>query len=155
MKGRPRKPTARHELEGTARADRMNAREPRYKIGEPQKPRYILAKKRASDLWDAIVPLMLGQGTLSPAFVTALEMYCLTYANAVEYELKARNARKLDNVVIYRRLAGSAQKEHRQWTTQLGLSPATSAKVSSVGGAEEESPLAKLAAKRAKLFRVK
>lgn len=152
---RARKPTARHKLEGTARPDRMNPREPRYSVEAPRKPSYIATRKRASDLWDAIVPLMLEQGTLSPAFATALEMYCLSYANAVEYELKARRTRHMDDHVTYRRLADNAQKEHRQWTAQLGLSPATSAKVSGGAPAKEETPLAKLQAKGAQLRRVK
>ena len=155
MKGRPRKPTARHKLEGTARPDRMNTREPKYGVGAPRKPTYIARLKRASDRWDAIVPIMLEQGTLSPAFTTALEMFCLSYANAVEYELKARRTRNLDLHLAYRKLAENAQKEHRQWTAQLGLSPATTGKVSSGPTAKDESPLAKLQTARAKLHRVK
>ena len=153
--GRPRKPTARHKLEGTARPDRMNALEPQYKVEAPKKPKHVAARKLASERWDAIVPIMLEQRTLSPAFITALEMYCLSYANAIDYEEKARKARDFDRHRTYRKLAENAQKEHRQWTAQLGLSPATSGKVSSVQADKEESPLAKLQAKGAQLRRVK
>lgn len=155
MKGRPRKPTAQHELEGTARRDRINVKEPKYKVAAPKKPEHVAARKLASERWDAIVPIMLEQRTLSPAFVTALEMYCLSYANAIEYEEKARKARDFDRHRTFRKLAENAQKEHRQWTAQLGLSPATSGKVSSAPPDQEESPLAKLQAKGAQLRRIK
>lgn len=158
MKGRPRKPTARHELEGTARADRMNADEPRYPVEAPPKPAHIKARKLASAKWDDVVPIMLEQRTLSPAYATALELFCLSYANGIEYEEKARKARDFDRHRTYRKLAENAQKEHRQWVSQLGLSAATSGKVSSAPPSKDESPLAKLrAAKaaRAKIHRIK
>ena len=119
MAGRPRKPTARHKAEGTARADRINEREPQYPVEAPEKPAHIEASPHASAVWDATVDEMLKQRTIAAVFLPALEAYCVARAKLVT----AAEGGKLD---------GTASKELRSWAVQLGLTPASSGKVSSV-----------------------
>lgn len=152
---RPRKPTARHLLDGTARKDRLNPAEPQYPVGVPPKPDSIAGRPIASAAWDYIVPIMVKERTLSPAYHAALEMYCLCYADACQWEAKMLKARADKKRAALQRIVTNARKELRQWATQLGLTGASAGKVSSAPPAKEESPLAQLEAKRAKLLRIK
>lgn len=155
MKGRPRKPTARHEIEGTARADRINADEPRYAVAVPEKPPAVEARPLASTEWDRICPIMLAQRTLSPAFRVAVEMYVLCYADVQDAERGVKRARGTMEKAQASRTLRDARKELRQWAVECGLTQASVGKVSSAPPAEEESPLAQLEARRAKLLRIK
>ena len=125
MAGRPRKPSARHELEGTARKDRSNPNEPKFTVGAPDKPAHIKRRKVASREWDAIVPTLIAQRVLSPAYHATLESYCLTYADMVDGEdLKcSRRFRQLpaEYQGQVTKQIENAKKELRQWIVQLGL----------------------------------
>jgi phage terminase small subunit len=130
MAGRPRKPTALKQLEGTARPDRANALEPQFEVGAPAKPAEIATNRIAAEEWDRIVPLLLATRVLSPAYRSALVGYCLSYAGMV--------SGKKD-----------AMKEHRQWVSALGLSPTTVSKAKSAPHEKaSSSPLAQLQATR-------
>lgn len=151
MRGRPRKPTARHKLEGTARADRMNAREPQYKIEALTKPPSIKNRPSASKEWDRICPIMLEQRTLSPAFRVAVEMYCLSYADVQDANRRWMRVRGVMEKAAWYRILRDAKKELRQWATECGLTQASAGKVSAGQPYEEESPLAKLQTQGQKL----
>ncbi len=70
-----RKSIRRHLVDGTARADRMNAAEPVYPIGAPDKPDCIAARPDASREWDRIVPILVGQQLSTAADGAALVGY--------------------------------------------------------------------------------
>ena len=151
-------------MDGTARADRMNAREPRYEVGIPEKPEHVAKRPYAALFWDRITPIMLEQRTISPAYFAGIEACCLTYANAHELEneyVKECRKKQLDfaRQQSLRKLADNAWKELRQWLGQFGLTGATAAKVSAAPLGKEESPLAKLRAekeaRKAKILRIK
>ena len=148
MAGRPRKPSARHRVDGTARPDRMNVREPAFALGAPDKPACVLGRVEASREWDRIVPILVGQRTLTVADLAVLVGYCSTYADLVEVErVKASPGYSplLVDVVIdgagqeHQRVRANpiissgikSGHENRQCATQLGLTPASRAKVSS------------------------
>ena len=148
MAGRPRKPTAQHTLDGTARADRMNTREPAFALGAPDKPACVSARVEASREWDRIVPILVGQRTLTVADLAVLVAYCATFADLVDVEtVKASPdySPLLVDLVIdgagqeHRRVRANpivasgikSSHENRQAAMQLGLTPAARAKVSS------------------------
>ena len=84
--GRPRKASALHALENTGRKHRLNPAEPRWPVGRPSKPAHITARRDASREWTRIVPILLEQRVLSPAYRASLEAYCGAYADLVECE---------------------------------------------------------------------
>jgi len=159
MPGRPRKPTALHKADNTHRRDRTNQREPVFKIGPPSKPDHVLSRVEASREWDRIVPLLVEQRVISAAHAATVAAYCCAYADVVESEaIKAADgfAPYLEEIMIdgsgqeHRRLrphpvirmSQDAAKELRQWATQLGLTPASQAKVSSAPAPAEGDPFA-------------
>ena len=63
--GRPRKPTALHDLQGTGQASRMNALEPVLVNRLPDKPEWIESNKAAEDLYNQVTMYVhkMGVGT--------------------------------------------------------------------------------------------
>ena len=151
MAGRPRKPRALHELDGTARSDRQNAREPLYPVEAPDKPAHIKKRPVANREWDRLVPILVSQRVMGPAFRASLEMYCLVYADVIEAEryrsrltqAERYGARSQVMVRFY-----GAQKELRQWAQQLGLTAASVGKVSSAPAPARVSKLALVMARK-------
>ena len=136
--GRPRKPTALHELHGTVRPDRQNTAEPQWPVGAPTKPVHIKARRDASREWHRIVPILLEQRVLSPAYRASLEAYCATYADVVEGE-RVKGQNDFTPCVVENetmkphpiiKIVNDARKELRQWAQQLGITAASAAKVS-------------------------
>ena len=135
--GRRPKSAIEHALAGTVSQTRTNPREPAYPIEAPAKPRHVARNRAANAEWNRIVPILLAQRTISPAYRAALEAYVLLYA-----ELVAGNL--------------SVLPELRQWISHLGLTPATVSRVSAGRpDAGAVSPLAQLQARRDALHRVK
>ena len=147
MPGRPRKPTALHELQGTGRKHRLNPAEPQWPIGAPTKPAHIKARRDASREWSRLLPLLLAQRTMSPVYRAAFEAYCASYADVVEGErVKGQpgfapyvieimadangneHTRMRAHPVV--KLVNDARKELRQWAQQLGITAASAANVS-------------------------
>lgn len=71
--GRPRKPTAKHKLEGTFRPDRHNADEPAA-AGSPEP--CGLVGDDAREMWAKLVPILEVMGVLTLADGPALTVYC-------------------------------------------------------------------------------
>lgn len=136
--GRPRKPRAQHELQGTDRPSRINPNEPQYAVEAPAKPAYIAANAIASNEWDRVMPLLLDQRVITQAFRAALEAYVSSYSDVVAGEtLKAQpgfmsyvvddaGSTKAHPVV---KQVLDARKELRAWAAVLGLLPTTVGKV--------------------------
>jgi hypothetical protein len=82
--GRPRKPTAQHELDGTYREDRHGG-EPDYPEGAPPMPASVEALPAAASYWDFYVEEMTTVGTLSVVDGAVLAHLCIL--RAIEEDL--------------------------------------------------------------------
>jgi len=162
--GRPRKPTAQHAIDNTLRPDRENVDEPVYQVTAPDKPTVVSGRVAASAEWDRIVPILVAQRVLTVADLSGLVGYCSAFADLVEMEaIKAspgytplvhdisvdrkgvEHRRERAHPAIVASIHSAS--ELRQWATQLGLTPASRAKVSSAP-APTVSAFAQFAAKR-------
>lgn len=77
--GRPGKPTGRHHLHGTFRADRHADRvDDQIYDGVPEPPAGMLGDAR--DLWDLIVPSLIGAKVATAANAPQLEAMCRYWA---------------------------------------------------------------------------
>ncbi len=148
-----RRSIRRHLVDGTARADRMNAAEPVYPVGAPGKPDSIAARPDASRAWDRIVPLLVGLQMLTAAVGVALVGYCASYADVLQAERVTLEPDYLPVVVVQTRDGAinirphpaigngiRSSQELRQWATQLGLTPASRATVCGILSAPLRSP---------------
>jgi len=100
----------------------------------------------------------LEQGTASPAFSVAIEMYCLCYADVMAAERGSKLAKGVLERLGRYRILRDARKELRQWSVECGLTGASAGKVSAAAPSKEESPLARLRAakfERSQIRRVK
>ncbi len=83
--GRPRKPTALKQLQGTYRPDRANASE-----AFPDAPLSLdpppFLSGRAKDKWHDVAPMLARNGLLTEADTDTLGVYCQTWARYVEAE---------------------------------------------------------------------
>lgn len=84
--GRPRKPTARHKVLGSFRADRHNDDEPTPPVGDADCPEWVLGEAR--EHWHAIEPMLAGMGIMSPAYSMGLSLLINSLGRYIEYENK-------------------------------------------------------------------
>ena len=138
-----RKSLRQHLVDGTIRADRLQASEPNYRIKAPAKPDYITARPDASQEWDRIVPILVDQHILTLADRAALIGYCTSYADVVQAE-RMKLTPDYQPVIASQTRHGTATlrphpaigtgirsaQELRQWAAHLGLTPASRTKVS-------------------------
>ena len=82
--GRPRKPTALHVIQGTARPDRINKREPQPPAGAPECPTWLTVE--AQDEWRRISGELIALGILTIVDRAALAAYCQSWARWREAE---------------------------------------------------------------------
>jgi P27 family predicted phage terminase small subunit len=85
---RPRKPTQKKLLKGTAQACRLNPDEPDPERGTPDPPEHL--SERARKAWPGVAKLLAGMGVLTVADGMVLEGLCETYAELVEARLALR-----------------------------------------------------------------
>jgi P27 family predicted phage terminase small subunit len=78
MPGRRPRPTHLKVVDGTARKDRTNKREPRPPKGIPRCPAHL--KGRSRDAWKHVAPMLDKMGVLTVADGPALELLCDAYA---------------------------------------------------------------------------
>jgi phage terminase small subunit len=140
MAGRPRKPTARHLVEGTTtHRDRLNLNEPQYPVVAPDKPEVVAANETASAEWDRIVPELLAQRTIGRVSLSGLVAYCLAFARVIDVERDPAST-------IKERI--DCATSLRQADSALGITPTTAGKVSSAPAAQAPSALAEIQEKR-------
>lgn len=82
VRGRPPKPTALKLIEGTARPDRINDREPEPPQGEIKPPKWLVG--RSKRLWNEIAPVLDEMGVLTTADPHALALLCDAYAEYLD-----------------------------------------------------------------------
>lgn len=78
-RGRPRKPTPKHILDGTFRNDRHSDAEPKPEPGIPTCPKHL--SKLARQMWKELVAVLGETGVLTLADANALGLYCEAYSD--------------------------------------------------------------------------
>lgn len=133
MRGRPRKPTAEHERDGTLREDRHGGRrrEPAFG-GEPARPKGM--GKDAAELWDVIVPHLVGRGVAKATDAAALELLCFWWG---KWRILSR--KKRDDLQHDSRLA-MASKQWNAIAAKFGLTPADRARLEVPEGGDLKNP---------------
>lgn len=81
-RGRHRKPTALHVVQGTARPDRTNPAEPRPELAIPPCPPTLTGEARAE--WDRVTVELHQLGLLGRIDMALLAVYCQTWAEYLE-----------------------------------------------------------------------
>jgi hypothetical protein len=87
--GRRPQPAALKALRGNPSKTKLNQREPKPPPGEVVKPAEMSAD--ASRVWDAIAPIAIGMGTLTPADVWAFKTLCELQAS-LDMAARAKSA---------------------------------------------------------------
>lgn len=140
---RPRKATAQKKAEGTYRPDRANPSEPEFEAYAPEPPAWLC--DAALEEWCRVVPILTAYGVLAPTDMAVMASYCELFAEVVS--LTARigkgelflveeggrqkyplTGERRDCILRLQSLAG-----------ELGLSPASRAKVNAVPKMPKES----------------
>ncbi|HEY0839775.1 MAG TPA: phage terminase small subunit P27 family [Vulgatibacter sp.] len=146
MRGRPRKPTALHVIDGTARPDRANRREPKPKVAEPLCPTHL--DEIAKSKWRELAPQLVRLGVLTRIDGDALAIYCQAYSRwaAAEDDVKANgityttaNGMVRQNPAVG--ISSAATVTMATYGGKLGLNPADRAKLHGSGEDEEEEDL--------------
>lgn len=166
MPGRPRKPTALHQLHGTSRPDRMNPHEPQLPVlvgATP--PSWVKGKARA--FWKQIAVILTEMRVLTVSDVPALALVCdalaeyiaaraavqqhgMTYdsktvkvvhtSDGDEVEIETLMVRARPEVAI----ASDAWRRAMMGLVQLGMTPSARTKVAAIGDEAEEDPFEQL-----------
>jgi P27 family predicted phage terminase small subunit len=142
---RPRKPTALKLITNTARPDRINPREPQPPRKRPRCPPHL--SDGAKVQWRHFVKLLDAMGVLTEADGPALAALSETaddlvaarralaaYGGSLTYVTEAGMIRVYPEV----RLVNDATKRLQSWLARFGMTPADRARVSVVGGKDED-----------------
>jgi len=127
--GRPKKPKSLHVVQGTARKCRMDARANELELAPGDMgdaPEWMPASGKSE--WERLRTDAEYSQVLAPAMRGLFEHYCLLYARMVE---DARGERQM---------SASERQTYHSLCMQLGLSPASQAKVNGPAKAKPESP---------------
>jgi P27 family predicted phage terminase small subunit len=147
-----RKPTQQKKLQGTARKSRENPKEPQYRAELPPPPDWLGEVER--EYWAYYGAEMDSQRTMARAFTGALAVYCLMKAevrgltkkiNAGEVFLQDGEGPKKYPLA---KLRHEAIQRMEAAGRELGLTPASAGKVSSIGEPPEANPLKQLLAEQ-------
>lgn len=145
----PKKPTAQKKLEGTQRKDRANAAEPQYEARLPDPPDWLCP--RAVEAWHFYGGEMNGQRTMAGAYTAVLAAFCESVAEVAELTAKMGAGEEFLQDEDGKARKYPIRKERREaiarmqsLAADLGLSPASVGKVSSIGQPPETDPLERL-----------
>jgi P27 family predicted phage terminase small subunit len=148
-----RKPTNQKKLQGTSRKSRENPKEPQYRAELPPPPDWL--SPRACELWAMYGAELNAQRVMARAFTGALAVYCLMEEEVAELsDLMNAGEKFLQDEeggakkYPLRKLRHEAIQRMEAAARELGLTPASAGKVSSIGEPPEADPLEKLLAKR-------
>jgi P27 family predicted phage terminase small subunit len=156
--GRPRLPTHLKLIKGTARADRLNPREPQINKarGMPKPPHWLT--KGAQQHWNEIVPVMYEVGIVTVLDGPAVGAYCqaldkLGEAEAVLAEMASRDeatkglmVRTINGAAIQNPVLGAVNKLRNdvvKFAGELGLTPSARSRVTAAPVDGKEDPAAK------------
>jgi P27 family predicted phage terminase small subunit len=132
--GRPRKPTRIKVVEGTARDDRMNFREPMPKRGIPNCPSFL--SKAAKKKWKEIVPELDRLGVITLIDGDALACYCEAWGEfEATTKIIAKNGRFTSNAAGTRISHPAVAQQRSAWeaikkfSCMYGLDPSSRSKI--------------------------
>jgi P27 family predicted phage terminase small subunit len=143
---RPRKPTALHLVQGTARPDRINSREPKPRRKRPRCPSHLTDGAKLQ--WRHFAQLLDAMGVLTEADGPALA----ALAETADDLIVARRALAARDGLTYEaengmvrvwpevRLVNDATKRLASWLARFGMTPADRSKVSVAGKTADEDP---------------
>ena len=138
MRGRPRKPTALKELQGTMHEERRTPNELQLPPGCPAPPGHLAALGKR--LWRDVAPVLADAGVLSTKQAGALEGMCGAYAAAVEADKKVKRLGrviKTPNGTLqinpWESVSKQRWREFRSFAVEFGLTPAAQSRVSAPG----------------------
>lgn len=144
--GRKPAPTHLKVLRGNP-AKRRQKEEPRFRLGMPACPRWLLTEAKAE--WNRVTPALVRLGLLALVDRTALAGYCQNYARAVEaekvitkkgmtYTTKSGQIKPRPEMAIAQR----AWQAARQFGTEFGFTPSSRGRMDMPSG-EGDDPLEK------------
>lgn len=139
MAGRPRKPTAKHKLDGTFREDRHGGRGDASIAlpGTPEMP--VGLGDDARELWLQVVAQLMQAKIVVQIDSSQLEAMCRWWARYMENERHAcEYAHDIEAGEIYERRAKRAWDAFDKVASRFGLTPADRAKLKVAGPTENK-----------------
>lgn len=154
--GRPRKPTAVKERQGTLEQSRTSPAEPQWPQGDGKAPAILTGAALAE--WERVVPLLISQGLFPAPAVSAVALGCWWYGQWVEAAAEIekfgrtyqnQHGRMFANPAVAQ--AVQAANVYLTMCSRFGLDPASAGKVTArpATGADAETLEAKRAERRA------
>ena len=144
IRGPKPKPTHLKLVTGTARADRLNAREPKVDAALPMPPHFLADEAKVE--WGRVADEMYACGILTRLDRAVLAAYCQAYARW----LRAEVALSTLDVDQFRGLfsphvtvANKAMADMVKYAAELGLTPSARSRVISVERDAEKDPASK------------
>lgn len=148
--GRNAKPTVVKKREGNRGHRKLNKKEPKAELGEPEIPRYVQRNPIALAEWRRLVPILLELGVLTKAHSIALGGLCSSHSQLVMAEAAIKKyglicARTIDKESGFAvltvnpavRIKSDALRHLRAACAQFGLDPSSSSRVSTHGSTQD------------------
>jgi P27 family predicted phage terminase small subunit len=148
--GKNRKPTALKKLQGNAGKRKLNAREPKPKLGVPEMPMHL--SKLAKVAWRRLIPILSAMKVLTVADGDALGGYCsaitqwiLSDAAIAKYGILTAELDESTGTSILRtnpavRVRSDALRHMRSFESEFGLTPASRSKLSIHVNDDDDTP---------------
>ena len=133
MKGRPRKPTGIHVVDGTYRGDRANPDEPNYETEIPSCPSQL--SPGAKSIWFRVAPELEEKGLIAKINRETLAAYCSNADRFLKAELKIRTEGEVVETTFGPKknpwvdISLKCGAEMRKFAEQFGLTPSSQGKV--------------------------
>jgi P27 family predicted phage terminase small subunit len=135
MKGRPRKPTHLHVVQGTHRPSRSPKNEPKPETVVPSCPSWLDVEAKRE--WKRIAPELEALGLLTRIDRAALAAYCQSYSRwyAAEKLIRA-NGLVMETPQGYEQqrpevgIASSALKQMHKFLVEFGMTPSARSRIS-------------------------
>jgi P27 family predicted phage terminase small subunit len=152
MKGRKPKPSNLKIIQGTARKDRMNKREPNVKTKIPNFPNGL--PKEAKVEWDRISKELFDLGVLTEIDRAPLVAYCVVWARWIAAERKIKKEGLVVSVTDsqgqkqkrqnpYLKIADSNLAILKTFAVEFGLTPSSRTRVEVKNNENEPNPFSK------------
>lgn len=148
-KGRPKKPTVIHELNGNPsrlNLDARNQKEPKpktFRNGEyPDPPEWMADDTVSCEEWERLAPELARLGLLTVIDLSAFEMLCRAYSQwrKIDAEIKGLKSLYFQTPSGYIQqvpqvsLAGRYYKQYKDLATEFGLTPSARGRMSLPSG---------------------
>jgi P27 family predicted phage terminase small subunit len=138
MRGRRRKPTAVHEANGNPGKRALNKREPKFAVGAPPIPSDVLLDVLEKQIWRLEVPRLVKKKIITEADGLCLARYCCLKARLIRNRKEQQSLGWPQTVLDFNAIPkkhplilieNDTLKELRQVESELGLTPASRARL--------------------------